>query len=92
MFDAVSDPRSFRLKVSTLRVMLGTLAVVGLVLAGSLIYYFSFAYKVFYYDELERKYEKLAEDNTRIKQIERMPAKPKQQLLGIIDTFIAAHQ
>lgn len=28
----------------------------------------------------------------RIKQIERMPAKPKQQLLGIIDTFIAAHQ
>lgn len=28
----------------------------------------------------------------RIKQIERMPPKPKQQLLGIIDTFIAAHQ
>lgn len=28
----------------------------------------------------------------RIKRIERMPAKPKQQLLGIIDTFIAAHQ
>lgn len=27
-----------------------------------------------------------------IKQIERMPAKPKRQLLGIIDTFIAAHQ
>lgn len=24
--------------------------------------------------------------------IERIPAKPKQQLLGIIDTFIAAHQ
>lgn len=79
MFDAVSDPRSFRLKVSTLRVMLGTLAVVGLVLAGSLIYYFSFAYKVFYYDELERKYEKLAEDNTRIKQIEREYRKVKQE-------------
>ncbi|MBN8801868.1 MAG: hypothetical protein ABS96_12800 [Lysobacteraceae bacterium SCN 69-123] len=28
----------------------------------------------------------------RIKQIERMPAKPKQQLLGIIATFIAAYQ
>ncbi|HET9049226.1 MAG TPA: hypothetical protein VFN29_09750 [Chiayiivirga sp.] len=28
----------------------------------------------------------------RIKQIEAMPAKPKQQLLGIIDTFIVAHQ
>ena len=28
----------------------------------------------------------------RIKQIESMPVKPKQQLLGIIDTFIAAHQ
>ena len=28
----------------------------------------------------------------RIEQIERTPAKPKQQLLGIIDTFIAAHQ
>jgi hypothetical protein len=27
----------------------------------------------------------------RIKQIEVMLAKPKQQLLGIIDTFIAAH-
>lgn len=28
----------------------------------------------------------------RIKQADRMPAKPKQQLLGIIDTFIATHQ
>ena len=28
----------------------------------------------------------------RIKQIERMPPKPKQQLLGLIDTFLAAHQ
>ena len=26
----------------------------------------------------------------RIKQIERMPPKPKQQLLGLIDTFLAA--
>ena len=31
-------------------------------------------------------------DAARIKQIERMPAKPKQQLLGIIATFIAAYQ
>jgi hypothetical protein len=29
---------------------------------------------------------------SRIKQIERMPPKPKQQLLGIIDTFITAYQ
>lgn len=28
----------------------------------------------------------------RVKQIERMPPKPKQQLLGIIDTFIAANR
>lgn len=28
----------------------------------------------------------------RIKLIERMPPKPKQQLLGIIDTFISANQ
>lgn len=28
----------------------------------------------------------------RLKLIERMPAKPKQQLLGLIDTFIAAEQ
>lgn len=43
-----------------------------------------------------RQTRKLASVSTRlerrIKQIERMPAKPKQQLLGIIDTFIAAHQ
>lgn len=28
----------------------------------------------------------------RLKLIERMPAKPKQQLLGLIDTFLAASQ
>lgn len=28
----------------------------------------------------------------RLKQIERMPAKPKQQLIGLIDTFLAAAQ
>ena len=28
----------------------------------------------------------------RLKLIERMPAKPKQQLIGLIDTFIAAEQ
>lgn len=28
----------------------------------------------------------------RLKLIERMPAKPKQQLLGLIDTFLAAEQ
>lgn len=28
----------------------------------------------------------------RLKLIERMPAKPKQQLLGLIDTFISAEQ
>jgi hypothetical protein len=43
-----------------------------------------------------RPTRKLASVSTRlerrIKQIERMPPKPKQQLLGIIDTFIAAHQ
>ena len=26
----------------------------------------------------------------RLKLIERMPAKPKQQLLGLVDTFLAA--
>lgn len=43
-----------------------------------------------------RSTRKLASVSTRlerrIKQIERMPAKPKQQQLGIIDTFIATHQ
>ncbi|MGH8051925.1 MAG: hypothetical protein ACREPB_14795 [Arenimonas sp.] len=28
----------------------------------------------------------------RLKMIERMPPKPKQQLLGLIDTFLAASQ
>jgi len=42
-----------------------------------------------------RKTSKLAVSTRlerRLKLIERMPAKPKQQLLGLIDTFIAAEQ
>lgn len=43
-----------------------------------------------------RQTRKLASVSTRlerrIKQIERMPPKPKQQLLGLIDTFISAEQ
>lgn len=79
MFDAVSDPKSFRLKTATLKTLLVLVGIFTVGLACSLIYYFSFAYKVFYYDELERKYEQLASDNQRIKGIEREYRKVKQE-------------
>ena len=79
MFDASSDPKSFRIRVSRLKILGGFLAVGLLFLAGSLIYYYGSSYKIFYYDDLQKKYEQLAADNRRIKQIERQYRQVKQE-------------
>lgn len=79
MFDASSDPKSFRVRLSRLKLFAVFFGVVVLFLAGSLIYYFSYSYKIFYYDDLQKKYDQLAADNKRIKLIERQYRQVKQE-------------
>ncbi len=101
MFDASSDPKSFRIRTSRLKILVGFISILLLFLAGSLIYYYAYLYKIFYYDDLQRKYEQLVADNARIKQIERQYRQIKQEnekirmvfgLLGnISDTGLAGN-
>lgn len=79
MFDASSDPKSFRIRTSRLKFLAGFFGIVLLFLAGSLIYYYAYSYKIFYYDDLQKKYEQLAEDNKRIKLIERQYRQVRQE-------------
>lgn len=79
MFDASSDPKSFRIRTSRLKLLAGLLAIAFLFFTGSLIYYYAFSYKIFYYDDLQKKYEQLAADNKRIKLIERQYRQVKQE-------------
>lgn len=79
MFDASSDPKSFRIRTSRLKLLAGFFGIVLLFLAGSLIYYYAYSYKIFYYDDLQKKYEQLAADNKRIKLIERQYRQVKQE-------------
>lgn len=65
--------------MSRLKLLAGFLAAVLLFLAGSLIYYFAYSYKIFYYDDLQKKYDQLAADNKRIKLIERQYRQVKQE-------------
>ena len=101
MFDASSDPKSFRIRTSRLKILPGFISLVLLFLAGYLIYYYAYSYKIFYYDDLQKKYEQLASDNKRIKQIERQYRQVKQEnekirmvfgLLGHADTTAARGQ
>lgn len=79
MFDASSDPKSFRIRTSRLKLLAGFFSIILLFLAGSLIYYYAYSYKIFYYDDLQKKYEQLAADNKRIKLIERQYRQVKQE-------------
>lgn len=79
MFDATSDPKSFRIRTSRLKLLAGFFGVILLFLAGSLIYYYAYSYKIFYYDDLQKKYEQLVADNKRIKLIERQYRQVKQE-------------
>jgi len=79
MRDASSNPKSFRVKVSHLKWLAWFTGLVLLFLIGSLIYYYLHAYKVFYYDDLQKKYDQLAVDNERIRGIEREYRRVKQE-------------
>ncbi len=79
MFDASSDPKSYRVKTSRLKLFIGAFVVSVLLFFGILIYYYASAYKIFYYDDLHKKYDQLAADNKRIKQIERQYRQVKQE-------------
>ncbi len=79
MLDAVSDPKSFRMKTVHLKLLVGFTAGFLVLLACSLIYYYAFAYKVFYYDDLKSRFDQLSEDNKRIQSIEREFRKVKQE-------------
>ncbi len=79
MLDASSNPKSYRIKLSRVK-LLAVVAGVFMVFAiGSLIFYYSRTYKVLYYDELLQQYQQLSEDNRRIEQIERDYRKVKQE-------------
>jgi murein DD-endopeptidase MepM/ murein hydrolase activator NlpD len=79
MFDASSDPKSYRLRTSRLKLLIGGVVASILLFFGTLIYYYGSAYKIFYYDDLQKKYDQLASDNKRIKQIERQYRQVKQE-------------
>jgi len=79
MLDASSNPKSYRIKLSRVK-LLAVIAGVFIVFAiGSLIFYYSRTYKVLYYDELLQQYQQLSEDNRRIQQIEQDYRKVKQE-------------
>ena len=79
MYDEKNDPRSYRFKTRTIKT--GFFLFIGLLLLAvfSMIYYYANAYKIVYYDMLETKYRQLAEDNMRIRAIEREYKKVRQE-------------
>lgn len=79
MFDASSDPKSFRMRLNLLKALVAAVVVVLLALLGSLAYYYLNAYKIVYYDELKVKYDQLVQDNRRIQSIEREYRKIRQE-------------
>lgn len=79
MFDASSDPKSYRMRLSRLKALMAAASLVLLALVGSLLYYYLNAYKIVYYDELKLKYDQLVEDNRRIQTIEREYRKIRQE-------------
>jgi murein DD-endopeptidase MepM/ murein hydrolase activator NlpD len=97
MFDASSDPKSFRMKLSRLRLLVGLAVLLAVVLVGSLIYYYFNAYKIFYYDELRDHYDQLVADNKRIQLIEREYRKIRQEnekirlVLGMVGDSVTNH-
>ncbi|MBL7960770.1 M23 family metallopeptidase [bacterium] len=65
--------------MSRLKLLAGFLAIALLFFTGSLIYYYAYSYKIFYYDDLQKKYDQLAADNKRIRLIERQYRLVKQE-------------
>lgn len=65
--------------MSRLKLLAGFLAIALLFFTGSLIYYYAYSYKIFYYDDLQKKYDQLVVDNKRIKLIERQYRLVKQE-------------
>lgn len=87
MLDEKNDPRSYRFRTRTIRlgIILSMAAVILFIV--SMVYYYSNAYKIVYYDTLESKYFQLAEDNKRIRIIEREYRKVRQENEKIRSVF-----
>ncbi len=87
MLDEKTDPRSYRFRTRTIR--WGIFISIGAVILfiASMIYYYSNAYKIVYYDMLENKYHQLADDNKRIRIIEREYRKVRQENEKIRSVF-----
>ncbi len=79
MYDEKTDPRSYRFRTRTLKTGLVMIFILFLLAVLSMIYYYSNAYKIVYYDMLETKYQQLADDNKRIRIIEREYKKVRQE-------------
>jgi murein DD-endopeptidase MepM/ murein hydrolase activator NlpD len=79
MYDEKTDPRSYRFKTWNIKAGMILIFVLLLLAVVSMIYYYSNAYKIIYYDMLETKYQQLADDNKRIRIIEREYKKVKQE-------------
>lgn len=79
MLDEKNDPRSYRFRTRTIRTAILMCFAAVILFIVSMIYYYSNAYKIVYYDTLENKYLQLAEDNKRIRIIEREYRKVRQE-------------
>lgn len=79
MVDEKTEPRTYRIRTRFLRIGFFFFVFMVCLMLVSLIYYYSNAYKIVYYDMIENKYRQLVEDNQRIRLIEREYKKVRQE-------------